>query len=130
LSKFSDIWTINKTHNNVLAHELKMRFNLLNFARKLFLMLLKKTPTPPPPPPPPPPVLWKLYLCENVLFMLHYKYPSNIYIYQKFVKLRAVSTTFFLIHPVYIGLVSQFRSRVQFPPWMHTQSNVTNIIFT
>jgi hypothetical protein len=46
LSKFSDIWTIDKTHNKFLAHELKMRFKLLNFARKLFLMLLKKTHTP------------------------------------------------------------------------------------
>jgi hypothetical protein len=34
LSKFSDIWTTDKTHNNVLAYELKMRFNLLNFARE------------------------------------------------------------------------------------------------
>jgi hypothetical protein len=35
LDKVSDIWIINKTHNRFLAlHELKMRFNLLNFARK------------------------------------------------------------------------------------------------
>jgi hypothetical protein len=34
LSKCSDIWTINKTHNKCLAHKLKMRFKLLNFARK------------------------------------------------------------------------------------------------
>jgi hypothetical protein len=46
LSKFSDTWTIDKTHNKFLAHELKMRFKLLNFERKLFLMLLKKTPPP------------------------------------------------------------------------------------
>jgi hypothetical protein len=42
LSKFSDIWTIDKTHNQFLAHKLKMRFNLLSFAYKLFLMLLKR----------------------------------------------------------------------------------------
>jgi hypothetical protein len=36
LSKSSDIWTINKTYNQLLALELKKRFNLLNFARKLF----------------------------------------------------------------------------------------------
>jgi hypothetical protein len=36
LSKFSDIWTINKTHNKFLVHQLKMRFNLLNFMCKLF----------------------------------------------------------------------------------------------
>jgi hypothetical protein len=40
LNKFSDIWTIDKTHNKFLAHELKIRFKLLNFARKLLLMLL------------------------------------------------------------------------------------------
>jgi hypothetical protein len=32
LSKFSDIWTTDKTYNKFLAHELKMRFQLLNFA--------------------------------------------------------------------------------------------------
>jgi hypothetical protein len=47
LSKFSDIWTIDKTHNKFLAHELKMRFKLLNFARKLFVMLLKRSPSSP-----------------------------------------------------------------------------------
>jgi hypothetical protein len=72
LSKFSDIWTIDKTHNKFLAHQLKMRFKLLNFARKLFLMLLKKTPPPPP--------LWKIYLYEKNLFILHYKYPDNLYL--------------------------------------------------
>ena len=41
LSKFYDIWTINKTHNNVLAHELKMHFK---FQVQAFLMLLKKAP--------------------------------------------------------------------------------------
>ena len=54
-------------------------------------------------------MLWKIYLYENVLFILHYKYPNNLYsIYRKFhemnrfVKLIAVSklSTFF-IHPVY-----------------------------
>jgi hypothetical protein len=35
-SNFSDIWTINKTHNKFLVHQLKMRFNLLNFMCKLF----------------------------------------------------------------------------------------------
>jgi hypothetical protein len=48
LSKFFIFGPLNKTHNTFLAHELKMRFKLLNFARKLFLMLLKKY-TPPPP---------------------------------------------------------------------------------
>jgi hypothetical protein len=33
LSTFSDVWTIDKTRNKFLAHELKMRFKLLNFAR-------------------------------------------------------------------------------------------------
>jgi hypothetical protein len=28
LRKFSDIWTIDKTHNNFLTHELKMCFKL------------------------------------------------------------------------------------------------------
>jgi hypothetical protein len=28
LSKFSDIWTINKTRNKFLVHELKMHFDL------------------------------------------------------------------------------------------------------
>jgi hypothetical protein len=55
-----------------------MRFKRLNIARKLFLMLLKRSP--------PSPLLWKIYLYENIY-----------YIYQKFhdmngfVKLRAVS---------------------------------------
>jgi hypothetical protein len=44
LSIFSDIYTINKAHNKFLTHELKMRFNLLYFVRKLVLMLLRKTP--------------------------------------------------------------------------------------
>jgi hypothetical protein len=75
-----------------LAHELKMRFKLLNFARKLFLMLKG-----------PPPLLWKIYLYENFLFILHYKYPDNLYLSKihemnGFVKLRAVSklSTFFI----------------------------------
>jgi hypothetical protein len=46
LSTFSDIWKIDKTPNKFIAHELKMRCKLLNFARKLFLMLLKKIPPP------------------------------------------------------------------------------------
>ena len=33
LTNFSDIWSIDKTHNIFLAHELKMRFKLLNIAR-------------------------------------------------------------------------------------------------
>jgi hypothetical protein len=56
--KFSDIWTIYKTHNKFLAHELKMRFKPLNFARKLCLMLLKKTAS----------LLGKIYLEEHFLF--------------------------------------------------------------
>jgi hypothetical protein len=43
-SKVSDMWTIDKTHNKFLAHDLKKHFKVLNFARKLFLMRLKKTP--------------------------------------------------------------------------------------
>jgi hypothetical protein len=31
LIKFSDIWTIDKTHNKFLVYELKMRFKPLNF---------------------------------------------------------------------------------------------------
>ena len=62
LSTFSDIWTIDKTHNKFLAHELQMNFKLLNFARKLFLMLLKNTL----------PLLWKIYIYENIL------YPNNL----------------------------------------------------
>ena len=57
LSKFFIFGPLNKTHNTFLAHELKMRFKLLNFARKLFLMLLKKYT--------PPPLLWKIYLYEE-----------------------------------------------------------------
>ena len=40
---------IDKTHNKFvvhLVHELKMRFKLLNFARKLFLDTLKRHPPP------------------------------------------------------------------------------------
>ena len=37
LSTFSDIWTIDKIDNkSPPPHELRMRFKLLNFARKLF----------------------------------------------------------------------------------------------
>jgi hypothetical protein len=43
-SKVSDMWTVDKTHNKFLAHYLKRHFIVLNFARKLFLMQLKKTP--------------------------------------------------------------------------------------
>jgi hypothetical protein len=32
IERISDIWTINRTHNIFLAHGLKMRYNLLNFA--------------------------------------------------------------------------------------------------
>ena len=59
LSTFSDIGTIDKTHNKFVAHELKMRFKLLNIAYKLFLMLPKRHH-----------LLWKTYLYENVLFIL------------------------------------------------------------
>jgi hypothetical protein len=64
---------IDKTHNKFvvhLVHELKMRFKLLNFVRKLFLDTPKKTP----------PLLSKIYLYEKVLFILHYKYPNNLYL--------------------------------------------------
>jgi hypothetical protein len=73
LSKFSDIWTVDKTHNKFLARELKMRFKLLNAARKLFLMPLNK--------------VCLFYIIST----------QTIYIYQKFhemnrfVKFRAVS---------------------------------------
>jgi hypothetical protein len=68
LSKFSDMRTIDKTHNKFLAHEFEMRFKLFNFARRLFLMLLKKT---------------KIYLYEKILFILLSvlsKYPHNLYL--------------------------------------------------
>jgi hypothetical protein len=72
----------------------KMRFKLLNFVRKLFLMLLKRHT---------PPLLWKIYLYENFSFIPHYISTQTIYIYKKihdmngFLKLRAVSklSTFF-----------------------------------
>jgi hypothetical protein len=59
LRKCSEIWTINKTHIKFLAHELKMRFKLLNFARKLFLMLQKR---------PPPPALENLSLRKYFVY--------------------------------------------------------------
>jgi hypothetical protein len=68
LSKFSDMRTIDKTHNKFLAHEFEMRFKLFSFARRLFLMLLKKT---------------KIYLYEKILFILLSvlsKYPNNLYL--------------------------------------------------
>jgi hypothetical protein len=86
-SKFSDIWSIDKTHNEFLAHELIMRFKLLKFARKLFLMLIKKTPPPP----------LRINLCLFYIIST-----QTIYIYKKihkmngFVKLRAVSKLSFL----------------------------------
>ena len=36
IEQIPDIWTIYKTHNKFLAHELKMRLKLLNYAFKLF----------------------------------------------------------------------------------------------
>ena len=59
-STYSDMWAINKTHNKFLGHELKLRFKLLNFVRKLFLILLKKTT---------PCMIWKIYLYEIFLFI-------------------------------------------------------------
>ena len=53
LSKFSDFGPLIKTHNKFLAHELKMRDTSL---------------------------LWKTYLYEIFLFILHYKYPNNLYL--------------------------------------------------
>ena len=71
-------------------------------------MQLKKTPC----------MLWKIYLYENFLFILHYKYPNNIpYIYKKFhetngfVKLGAVSklSTFFVY---YFRKLSQYTTKI------------------
>ena len=55
-----------------------MRFKLLNFARKPFLMVLKIIYTPP--------CSGKLYThTPLILFILHYKYPNNLqYIHQIF----------------------------------------------
>ena len=62
LSKFSDIWTINTTHNKFLAHELKMCFHLLNVPVHAIFNVAK------------------IYMYENVMFILHYKYPNNLYL--------------------------------------------------
>jgi hypothetical protein len=89
------LWTINKTQHKFFA---KMHFNLLNFARKLFLMLLKILP--------PPPAL-KIYLHEIALFIPHYKYPNNLYLSKISwreqiceIESRLKIDYFFLIHPV------------------------------
>ena len=83
----------------ILAHELKMRFKLLNFARKLFLKLLKKYS---------PPLPWKIYLDEIFWLILHYKYPNNLYLskiswHERICEIesRFKIVYFFLIHPVY-----------------------------
>jgi hypothetical protein len=68
LSKFSDIWNIDKTQYKFLAHELKILF--FNFARKRFFMWRKNKTTPT--------LLWKIYLYETSLFILHYVYLLNI----------------------------------------------------
>ena len=42
LSKCSDIWTINTTHNTFLAHQLRMRFHLLSFLAQAIFNAAKK----------------------------------------------------------------------------------------
>jgi hypothetical protein len=68
LCNFSDIWTINLTHNNFFAHEFKMRLNLF----KLFLILLKETSP----------------CSENIIFTIYCLFyiisTQTIYIYQTF----------------------------------------------
>ena len=61
------LWTINKTHNKFFAHELKMRFK---FCAQAIFNTAKKDP----------PLLWKIYLYEIALFILHYKYSNNLYL--------------------------------------------------
>jgi hypothetical protein len=89
-----------------LSH--KMR---LNFARKLFLMLLKKTP------------LENLSLRKKK-FILHYKYcTQTVYIYQKFhdmsgfVKLRAVSKLSTFLYTLYNFKTSIYQMRKTYFLW-------------
>jgi hypothetical protein len=61
------IWrTINKIHK-FLVHELKMSLKLLHFMQIFCISMLKKTP----------PCFGK---HGNFLFILHYKYPNNLYL--------------------------------------------------
>ena len=99
LNKFSDIWTINKTHNKFLAHKLKMRFKLLNFARKLFLMLLRKTT-------PPGKCIFTKMFC---LFYITLHYKNNLYLskipwHERICEIesRFKIVYFFLTHPVFV----------------------------
>ena len=77
------LWTLIK-HIKFFAHELTMRFK---FRAQAIFNAAKKTH----------PLLWKIYLYEIFLFILHYISTQTVYIYQKFhdtnkfVKLRAVS---------------------------------------
>ena len=80
---------IDKTHNKFvvhLVHELKMRFKLLNFARKLFLDTPKKTPP-----------CSRKFIFTKKFCLFYIINTQTIYIYKKidvmngFVKLRAVS---------------------------------------
>jgi hypothetical protein len=81
-----DIRAIDKTHNKVRAHELKMHFKLLNSARKLFLMAnAPKIDTPC--------MIWKIYLYENTFCLFYFiSIPKqSIFIKNLFVKLKPVS---------------------------------------
>ena len=99
-----DIRTIDKTHNKVLAHELKMHFKLLNSARKLFLKAnaAKKLH----------PLALENLSLRNFFFLFYLISTQTIYIYQKchemngFVKLRAVSklSTFLYTPCIYMNL--------------------------
>jgi hypothetical protein len=57
-----------------------------------------------------PPLLWKIYIYENVLLILYYKYQNNLYIYQKFheingfTKLRAVSKLSIFLYTLYTAV--------------------------
>jgi hypothetical protein len=77
-----------------------MRFHLLNFpAQAIFNhnAAMKKTPS----------LLWEISMYENVLFILHYKYPNNLYLstisWHELIceiKSRFKIVYFFLTHPV------------------------------
>jgi hypothetical protein len=70
LSTFYDIWTIDKTLKKLFAHELEIRFKLLNCAKAILNAPKKYTP---------PPLLckMKIHLYENFLFIIHDNYNQN-----------------------------------------------------